>query len=241
MSERKRVEVCFTPDEYSYFKGQFEIVIIIDVLRATSTICSAFQNEVKAVIPVATVEEAFAFQKQGFLVGGERNGEIIDGFDFGNSPFSFLQLNAKGKEIVLTTTNGTKALNIAKDAEQVVIGSFLNLGILCSWLISQNKNVLCLCSGWHGRFNLEDSICAGAIAETLIATGGYTSDEDASVAAKYLYGQTKRSYFGFLKMSSHRRRLKSMNLNEDVKFCLTPNKIPIIPILNDKKIIKLEF
>lgn len=241
MSDRKKVEVCFTPDEYDYFKGNFEIVVVIDVLRATSTICSAFAQGVSAVIPVASVEEAFEYQKKGYLIGGERNGKKIDGFDFSNSPFSFQKINTENLEIVLTTTNGTRALDIAKEAEKVVIGSFLNLDYLTTWLIEQNKNVLCLCSGWHGRFNLEDSICAGAIAEALLLSGKYTSDEDSSVGAKYLFDSAKRSYFGFLKMSSHRRRLKNMNLNEDVKYCLTPNLIPVIPYLNAGKLIKLDI
>lgn len=242
MDERKRIEVCFTPDEYEHYKeGHFEIVVVIDVLRATSSICSAFENGIKAIIPVPTVEEALAYQKKGYLVGGERQGKIIDGFDFGNSPFAFEDEKYNNQEVVLTTTNGTRAMNVAKGAEKLVIGSFLNLDALSDWLIQQNKNVLCLCSGWQGRFNLEDSLCAGAISDILLATGNFTSDEDASVACKYLFQSAKKSYFGFLKSSSHRRRLKNLNLNEDVKFCLTPNQTSIIPILDNGKLVKLEI
>ena len=239
MDSRKHVEVCFTPGEYEYFKDEYEIVVVIDVLRATSAICAAFDNGVNSIIPVATIDEARAYQKKGFLVGAERKGEIVEGFDFGNSPYFYMKEELKGQDIVLSTTNGTKALSIAKDADTVVVGSLLNLDVLCEWLAKQNKNILCLCSGWQDKFNLEDTICAGGISEYLINTGDFTSDEDSSIAAKYLYLSARDNPLGYLKSSSHRRRLKNLNLNEDLKYCLTPNSSNSIPILKDGKLVKL--
>lgn len=236
---RKLVEVCYTPGEYEYFKGSYEIVVVIDVLRATSAICAAFDNGIASIIPVPTVEEAWEYKKKGFLAGAERKGQIVEGFDFGNSPFSYMNPDFKGKDVVLTTTNGTKSLDVAKDAEIVVVGSFLNLDYLSKWLEKQDKNILCLCSGWQDKFNLEDTICAGAIADYLITTGNYTSVEDSSIAAKYLYQSAKDNYFGYLKSSSHRRRLKNLNLNEDIKYCLTPNQTNVIPILKNGKLVNL--
>ncbi|MDB2697813.1 2-phosphosulfolactate phosphatase, partial [Crocinitomicaceae bacterium] len=116
MKEKKFVEVCFTPQDYDYFKGRFEIVVVIDVLRATSAICSAFNNGVNSIIPVSTIEEALEYKQKGYLVGAERGGEIVPGFDFGNSPYSYMRPELKGKDIVLSTTNGTRAINIAKGA-----------------------------------------------------------------------------------------------------------------------------
>lgn len=239
MDTRKRIEVCFTPGEYTYFKDEFEIVVVIDVLRATSAICAAFDNGISAIIPVPTVEEAWEYKQKGYLAGAERKGQIVDGFDFGNSPFSYMKEEFKGKEVVLTTTNGTKSLDVAKNAETVVVGSFLNLKALSKWLEQQEKNVLCLCSGWQDKFNLEDTICAGAISDYLISTGNYTSIEDSSIAAKYLFLSAKDNYLGYLKSSSHRRRLKNLNLNEDIKYCLTPDQTSVIPILRDGKLVQL--
>jgi len=239
MEERKRVEVCFTPGEYEYFKGEYDIVVVIDVLRATSAICAAFQNGIKSIIPVATIDEAREYQKKGYLVGAERKGQIVEGFDFGNSPFSYIKDELKGKEVVLSTTNGTKALSIAADAPTVVVGALNNIDALCDWLKVQDKNILCLCSGWQDKFNLEDTICAGAICDQLIQTGDFTSNEDSSIAAKYLYLSAWENPLGYLKSSSHRRRLKNLNLNEDIKYCLTPNKTTVIPILKDGKLVKL--
>ncbi len=239
MENRKHIEVCFTPGEYKYFKNEYEIVVVIDVLRATSAICAAFAHGVKSIIPVATIEEAREYQKKGYLAGAERKGQIVEGFDFGNSPYSYMKEELRGQEVVLSTTNGTKALDIAKDAETVVVGSLLNLDALCKWLEVQDKNILCLCSGWQDKFNLEDTICAGAICEYLVGAGNFVSDEDSSVAAKYLYLSAKDNYFGFLKSSSHRRRLKNLNLNEDIKYCLTPNQNDVIPILKNGKLVQI--
>lgn len=236
---RNQIEVCFTPGEYPYFKGEYEIVVVIDVLRATSAICAAFDNGVRSIIPVADIETAREYQKKGFLVGAERKGQIVEGFDFGNSPFSYMKEEFKGKDIVLTTTNGTKALDIASDAPTVVVGSLLNLDALCHWLEEQNRNTLCLCSGWQDKFNLEDTICAGAICDYLINTGRFKSDEDSSIAAKYLYISAWVNPLGYLKSSSHRRRLKNLNLNEDIKYCLTPNQTEVIPILKDGKLVAI--
>ena len=237
--KRKRIEVCYTPGEYDYFKDEFEIVVVIDVLRATTAICVAFEYGIKSIIPVPTLEDALEYKKKGFLVGAERKGQIVEGFDFGNSPYSYMKDEFKGKDVVLTTTNGTKSIATAKDADTLVIGALVNLDVLTKWLIKQNKNTLCLCSGWQDKFNLEDTICAGAISEALINTGKYTSIEDSSIAAKYLYLSAKDNYMGYLKSSSHRRRLRNLNLNEDIKYCLTPDKTKVIPILKDGKLIKL--
>jgi 2-phosphosulfolactate phosphatase len=239
LDQRKRIEVCFTPGEYAYYKDEFEIVVVIDVLRATSAMCAAFDNGILSIIPVPTIEEALEYKKKGYLVGAERKGQIVEGFDFGNSPFSYMKEEFRGKEVVLTTTNGTKSLDVAKDAETVVVGSFLNLTALSKWLSKQDKNILCLCSGWQDKFNLEDTICAGAISDFLISTGNFISIEDSSIAAKYLFLSAKDNYLGYLKSSSHRRRLKHLNLNEDIKYCLTPDQTDVIPILINGKLIKL--
>jgi len=237
---RKHIEVCFSPYLFPLHKEEYEIIVVIDVLRATSAICAAFDNGVAAIIPVATIEEAQAYKDKGYFVGAERKGQIVEGFDFGNSPYSYMKEELRGKEVVLSTTNGTKAIDLAKDAETVVIGSLLNLDALCVWLENQEKNILCLCSGWENKFNLEDTICAGAISEYLLNTGKFKSDEDASIAAKYLYLSAKDNYLGYLKSSSHRRRLKNLNLNEDIKYCLTPNSTNVIPVLKDGKLVNIQ-
>ena len=238
MAERCTVEVCFSPNDYPLYKDDHEIVVVIDVLRATTAIVAGMAAGMKSIIPVSSLEEAFEYKAKGYIVAAERGGQVVDGFSFGNSPYSFLNPELKGKSVVLSTTNGTRAINTPENKE-VIIAGLVNAQAVSEYLKKQNKNVLLLASGWRDKFNLEDTICAGAIADDLISSGDFTSNEDSSIAAKYLYQSASKNFFGYLKSSSHRRRLKKLNLNEDIKFCLTPNKLDIVPILNGKEIVLL--
>jgi len=240
MEEKKlKIDACFSPFLYPVYKSEDTIVVIIDVLRATSAICAAFEHGVEKIIPVATVEEARSYKQKGFLVGAERNGLPVEGFDFGNSPFHYMQDHVKGKTIVLTTTNGTQAIEVAKDAYKVVIGSFLNIDSLSSWLIGENKNILLLCSGWKDKFNLEDAVFAGAVTDEISARSNRFILGDACLALKYLYKMAKENPNKFLTQSSHKERLAALNLKEDVRYCLTPNQTKVIPVYKDGALVKM--
>lgn len=208
-------------------------MVVIDILRATSSICVAFQNGANSLIPVSTIEESMAYKAKGYLIGAERQGLMLDGFDFGNSPFSYMDERIKGANIALTTTNGTKAMNIAKESYKVVAGSFLNLDALTIWLIKQNRNVICLCSGWKDTFNLEDTLFAGALSQQLIPHFDMSVNRDSTIAAIHLYDLAKADIFSFLNNSSHRMRLSALHIEEDITYCLTPNQASVIPVLNN--------
>jgi 2-phosphosulfolactate phosphatase len=232
-SSLKTVEVCFSPHQFDlYYTGQ-KIVVVIDVLRATSAICTAFAHGVEGIIPVSSLEEAEQYKKDGYLVGAERNGEVVDGFDFGNSPYSYMDEQLRGKTIVLTTTNGTHAIHISRMAEKVAIGSIVNLDAISQWLIDQHEDALLLCSGWKDKFNVEDTICAGAITEQLLTSGKFHYHEDSTVAARYLFKSAANNFFGFLRASSHRKRLRNLNLNRDIIYSLKPNQVDIVPIMKN--------
>lgn len=235
-----RVEVCFTPDEFELYKQEYTAVVAIDVLRATTAIVTAFHHGAYRIIPVSTVEEALDYKNQGYMAAAERGGKIVDGFEFGNSPFSYMRPEIKGQTIALTTTNGTRAINIAAATHKVYIGAFINMDAVIRLLTQRPEDVLLLASGWQGKFNLEDSICAGAITDALLQTGSYMSDEDSTIAAMFLFQKARQNYFGFLKASSHRRRLRNLNLNEDIKYCLTPNQTDVIPVYQDGYLVKME-
>ena len=239
MIEKPKVEVCFTPNMFPLYAEDFEVVVVIDVLRATSAICTAFHYGVDKIIPVSTLDQAIEYKDKGYYVAAERKGKIVSGFEFGNSPLSYTNDKLKDQTLVLTTTNGTKAINMAKDIEHLLIGSFLNLDAICNYLIELNKSVLILGSGWENKFCLEDSICAGAISEQLLKTNKFKCNNDSTIAAKYLFLSAKSNYFGYLKASSHRKRLKKLNLNEDIKYCLTPNQTDVIPVREDYYLKKL--
>ena len=234
-----RIEVCFSPGEYHLYQESFDLVVVLDVLRATSAICTAIEHGVKEIIPVASVEEARELQSKGYIAAAERGGQIVEGFDLGNSPYSYMDPQLKGKSVVLTTTNGTKAIDMARSKETVVVGALNNLNALCDWLIEQERDILVLGSGWKDKFNLEDTICGGAIADQCLASGKFYADEDSTVAAKFIFRSSRDNMFAFLKASSHRRRLRALNLNEDVKYCLTPNNCTAIPVLKNGSLVQL--
>jgi 2-phosphosulfolactate phosphatase len=220
-SSSRALEVCFSPALIHLHDISDSIVVVIDVLRATSSICVAFANGVKSIVPVASIEESYSYREKGFLIGAERNGEMLAGYDLGNSPFSYLDPAVKGRDIALTTTNGTQAIAAAKGAHQIVIGSFLNLDCLCAWLKEQDKNVLLLCSGWKNSFNLEDTILAGAVAQQLEAHFEMNKMCDAVIGAIHLYDIAKSDLNGFLKRSSHRKRLEKLHIDKDIEYCCT--------------------
>jgi 2-phosphosulfolactate phosphatase len=232
------IEVCFNPQSYPLFHNPNAVVVVIDVLRATSAITTAFFNGVSKMIPVSTVEEAQKYKDNGFLVAAERNAEIVAGFDLGNSPFGYMSAKVKGKTIVITTTNGTQAINAAKDAHKVIIGSFLNLDAVVNYLKKENKDVVFLCAGWKNKFNLEDTLLAGAVAEELIYKYDFLSSCDSTIAAIELYKVAKMDLYGFLANSSHRNRLEKLDLERDIRYCLSPNQCPVVPVMEGKFLIK---
>jgi 2-phosphosulfolactate phosphatase len=227
-----KIDACFSPHLYPVYRNDESIVVIIDIFRATSAICTAFEHGAEKIIPVATVEEAREYKAKGYLVGAERNAIAIEGFDFGNSPYSYMGENVKGKTIVLTTTNGTQAIHVAREAYKVVIGSFLNIDALCKWLLEEKRDVLLLCSGWKNKFNLEDALFAGAVTDELSKLSDQFKLGDGCLALKYLYQQAKKNPYKFLNYSSHKERLSGLKLKKDIKYCLTPNQTNVIPVLN---------
>ncbi len=234
----RKVEVVPSPALFPvYYENKNCTVVVIDVFRATSAICAAFESGVDSLIPVANLEEAIEYKKKGFLVGAERNAEIVEGFDFGNSPIGFKDGRFKGETIVLTTTNGTKAIDIAKSASKVVIGAFTNLSAVCDYIEKEDKDVLLLCAGWKDRFNLEDTLFAGAVAEKISQNLRFRNLSDSSIAAIDMYNSAKGDLFEFLGESSHRKRLSKMNLEEDIIYCLTKDKSSIVPILEGDVIV----
>ncbi len=235
-----KVEVCFTPQAFPLFSNEDAIVVVIDVLRATSAICTAFFNGVSKIIPVATVEEAREYQKNGFMAAAERNGEVVEGFELGNSPFGYMNSKVKGKTIALTTTNGTQAIEASKYARKVLIGSFLNQDVIVEYLESQQRDVILLCAGWKNKFNLEDTLFAGFVVDRLLDSS-FEVQCDSAIAAKTLYQGAKADIFSFLEQSSHRKRLEKLELERDIRYCLTPNQTPIIPVLEGKYLVKLSM
>ncbi|HNW98673.1 MAG TPA: 2-phosphosulfolactate phosphatase [Bacteroidales bacterium] len=241
MSENKNcrtIETCFTPVLFPHIltKENF-IVIIVDILRATTAICTAFGNGAVEVIPVAKIEETKKYRGLGYKVAGERDGIVINGADFGNSPFNFTKENVNGEKIVITTTNGTQTIEIAKHCDAVVLGAFSNINVLARWLSEKNKNIVILCSGWKNKFNIEDTIFAGALIERLQLLSEYNVNCDSSIAALDLWLLAKNHVLQYVEKASHRHRLKKLGLDDVLEYCFTEDTTSVIPILENGKLV----
>jgi 2-phosphosulfolactate phosphatase len=235
--QKKSVEVCFSPKLYRDIltKDDFTVVLV-DILRATTTICTAIGNGVEAIIPVASVEEARQLKADGFLVASEKDGIKLDFADFGNSAFSFTRERVGGKTLVYCTTNGTRALEIAKSAGSIVIGAFINISALTEWLAGRQKNVVILCSGWKNKFCLEDALFAGALTGRLLGTGLFRSDCDSAHASMDLWKLAEGDVLGYIEKAAHRHRLKRLELDDVIPYSFEFDQVKVVPVLDGKVI-----
>ena len=236
---QKWLEICFTPAIFSAHEDREAIIVVVDVLRATSSICNAFANGVKEVIPVSTVEEAREMKGKGHLLAAERDGFVLSFADFGNSPFNFTAEKVQGRSVVYSTTNGTGIMNRASECHQVVIGSYLNFSSLCNWLEEQERKVIIVCAGWKNRFNLEDTLCAGAIAERLMQGGGFRTICDSVHAATDLWKTAKDDLMGYIEKAAQRSRLRDKGLDDCLEFCHTFDVTEKIPVLRDGRLVAM--
>jgi 2-phosphosulfolactate phosphatase len=231
--QKRKLETCFSPALFEAEGHNNSIVVIIDILRASSAICTAFANEAASIIPVSGVEEAREYKSKGYLVAAERDGFILDFADFGNSPFNFTREKVKGKTIVYSTTNGTGLINLSLSSYMTVIGSFLNIGALTRWLINHDRDVLLLCAGWKSRFNIEDTVCAGAIANILMRSNCYTTICDSTLAAIDLWSLASPDLPAYIEKAAQRSRLRDKKLDDCIEFCLTPDFTDKIPVMKN--------
>ena len=236
---KNRLEVCLSPAIYDKHADDHNVVVIVDILRATSSICAAIHNGVKSIIPVATVEDARAMKQQGYMVASERDGYVLDFADFGNSPFNFTPEIVSGKEIVYSTTNGTRCIHMASHSKAVVIGSFLNISVLADWLIQQNAPVLIFCASWKDRFSLEDTVFAGALAERLMDSGKFETICDAVTASIDLWSLARKDLYAYIQKAAQKGRLASKGLDDCIEYCLTEDLCQVIPIFQDDRLIDI--
>ncbi len=233
---KKTIDVCLSPDLVHIYDFEGKVAVVVDILRATSCMTTALAHGIEAIVPVETLEECEALGKKGYLTAAERNGQKLEGFNFGNSPYSYMDEGLKGKSVAVTTTNGTRAIQLAKDqADEVVIGSFLNLKAVADYVQTIDKDVIVVCAGWKGRVNLEDSMFAGALVAEL--QGTYSLELDASKMALALYEAGKEDKLAFLSDCGHIKRLQKLNIQKDIEFCLKENVYDVVPVLEGNRLI----
>lgn len=225
-----------------YFSGK--TAVVIDVLRATTTIVTALNNGAKEIIPVDSIEFATKKTANSFggytLLGGERNTKIIEGFNLGNSPLDYTSEIVKGKSIILFTTNGSKAIVKTKFAENTFLGSFLNLEALAHHLVELHNDVVVLCSGSNGMFNLEDTVCAGKLIRKIQKIHPDITLTDASNASIHLNVAFGKNVKKMLTESEHGTVLINNGFEDDIKFAAQLDKIDLIPRFQSGSIKKFE-
>lgn len=224
------IEVCYTPDLIHQFDLKGKVVVVIDVLRATSCMVAGLNSGVAKIKPVASIEECLALGKEGYVMAGERGGQKIEEFDMGNSPFQYMEPHLKGKKVATTTTNGTKAIKLSADADRIIIGAFLNLKAVVEELEKLNQDIVLFCAGWKGRYNLEDSLFAGAVCEGLIKSASFS--DDATLSALYLYRSMGQDLHYSISRSNHAARLSKFGIMKDIEYCSRIDEFSKVPYLN---------
>jgi len=230
----RKIDICLTPFMLDLFDLSNKQVVIIDVFRATSAICMFLHNDGEFVVPIATLEDAKMLKKMkkcqnNYLFAAERNGEIVPGFDLGNSPLLYDGKSFSNNALLITTTNGTAAIEKSKYLSKgMLLASFLNVQSVVDYIINSEKsNVLIVCSGWKGRTCVEDILLGGLISKKLLVSSDFYTDSDSVFLAQKMYDVSSKNIFQFLSSSSYRMR---MNLDEDVKYCLQMDIIDSVPV-----------
>ncbi|MBN2612820.1 MAG: 2-phosphosulfolactate phosphatase [Bacteroidales bacterium] len=241
MQHKNKIEVCFTPAVFPEFENPEAIVVIVDILRATSAICTAFMSGVERIIPVGTLEEAEAYKNKGYLVAAERDGIVRDFADFGNSPYNFTRERIEGKEIVYSTTNGTNCIMLARNHHKVLIGAYLNITEIAGYVISQQRDLLILCAGWKNKFNLEDTLFAGALSEMVLKNEAFYTICDSTLASVDLWNLAKTNLLKYIDKVAQRHRLKKNKLDDVIEYCHTFDLTKIIPVLKDNYLVRLNY
>ncbi len=239
MSTKPTLHTSLSPALLNLYDLNNAIVVVIDVFRATSTIAAALYNGARCVIPVDSVPKAIDISRNiDGIAAGERDGKIADGLSYGNSPLEYTRDFIENRTLVLTTTNGTRLLHMALDrgADTVVTGSFPNLSAVCEFLIAEKKDVVLGCAGWKDRFNLEDTLFAGAVISQV--KKHFTIHCDASLMAETMYAKHKNNIIGFApKLTHYHRLVERFGLIKDIEYCLTADVANVLPIYREGKLV----
>ena len=234
------LHTCLSPALLHLYDVSNSIVVIIDVLRATSTIATALHNGAREVIPIDNVADCIKIGSElNAITAGERDGQVAEGLQYGNSPFEYPSTFIAGKTLVLTTTNGTKLLHMAltNGAEEIITGSFPNISAVCTHLLKENKNVILACAAWKDKINIEDSLFAGAVVNRIKENFTIQCDSSQLAESLYLTAQPDLYYFMKERNATHYHRLTKFHLEKDIRYCLSNDCAPSLPVYVEGKLV----
>jgi 2-phosphosulfolactate phosphatase len=238
-----RIDVLFAPTEIGEREFNGRVAAVIDVLRATSTITEAIANGARALVPAADLEDALrlaqTFGRDEVVLCGERGARKIEGFDLGNSPLEFTSEAVADKLVVMTTTNGTRALLAGQAADRCIVASFLNMAAASRDLLSSGKPIVIVCAGREGRFSLDDALCAGSLIRTLRA--GIAEPvrlNEAALAASALERRYHKHLSAVMRRTAAARQIVEAGHEPDIAYCLTRDRHDVVPVMSDRQIIR---
>ncbi len=232
MKSKQLLDICLSPLQYDVYHKPGNIVVLIDVIRATTVFSTALFHGASKIVAVQKIEEALEYGKNGYLTAGERDSNKLEGFDFGNSPLEYRNTKIKNKPIAITTTNGTQALSVIPKSTQVITGAWVNESVLLEFLNNCSQNILLLCSGWKFANCIEDTLFAGHIASILI-NNGFKTYSDSALMAISLANLANSNLTEFILKHSPRLKSKYDMLKDDIAFCLQKDVAPIVPKLEN--------
>jgi 2-phosphosulfolactate phosphatase len=233
----KKLDIILSPLLIDNYNFENKTVVVIDILRATTTICAALDNGASFVYPVETLAEASLLKQNGYLAAAERNGEKVEGFDLGNSPAEYTSEVVQNQSIVLTTTNGTRCISLSAQADKILIGAFSNMAVLADYLKNDERDLMLFCAGWKNKVNLEDTLFAGALALELKES--YEWDNDSVEIAMDLYKGAKTNILKYVKKAAHAKRFEALGVSIDTAYCLQIDSCQVLPCLVDNKLINI--
>lgn len=236
----QKIETILTPALFPFrTMNDTHICVVNDILRATTSICTAISNGAKAIIPVRTIEQAKEYKDKGYLVAGERIEKTFPFADWGNSALEFTKERVCGNEIVHSTTNGTVAISIAKEGnpQEIVIGAFCNLSCLSDYLVAKGKDVQIFCSGWKNTPALEDTVFAGALAEKLLQSGKFENKNNSTNLALALWREAKSDLRAYMEKASHIHRLRKYHMDDVFDYTFQIDTCNVVPKLEQNKIV----
>lgn len=241
-----KIDVIISADDIKEEKLKGKAVVIIDVLRATSVMVTALSRGCKRIVPVREVEEAIILarrDREGTLLGGERDGIKLEGFHFSNSPLDYTKEAVEEKTLVMTTTNGTRAIKNSENADEILIGAMINGRAVAEKLVELNKDIVIVNAGTYGQFSMDDFITSGYIIRCIknILEEEMKQEpvlSDIAVTAEYIYN-TNPDIFTFVEKAAHYKRLEYLGYSEDLKYCFHKDKVDIVPIYKDGEIVIL--
>ena len=238
-----RIDVLFAPTEIGEREFNGRVAAVIDVLRATSTITEAIANGARALVPAADLEDALrlaqTFGRDEVVLCGERGARKIEGFDLGNSPLEFTSEAVADKLVVMTTTNGTRALLAGQAADRCVVASFLNMAAAARDLLSSGKPIVIVCAGREGRFSLDDALCAGSLIRALRAgVAEPVRLNEAALAASALERRYHKHLTAVMRRTAAARQIVEAGHEPDIAYCLTRDRHDVVPVMSDRQIIR---